>query len=164
MTWKYSDATTNDLTDGIHKVKIESCDFNAETSTGKPCIKLIFQVEGSFIRVYHVILKNTQWAGRQIARVGVCFQIPEGSENPSDWVNRTGYIRTIHKETQGGAVYINVATNGFIPPEKVREELFKAKQEADAKKFYEERDKAASSFGAFDPDSADPFNVPDSLF
>lgn len=157
FNWSYNDAAPSDIPDSVYTAKISS--INQTTSKNdNPMWEIILNLKelpGSHIRVFQVIGGNfppniIAMFKRNIAKMAKCFNVPSGSNNPDDWIGKCGYIRSFHKETENGAVFINVKE--FLTPEKGRAELFNELQK-----------KQAEAFFAHSP-SAPDFNISNNLF
>lgn len=139
INWSYSDATDTDIQDGYYKAIIQDCTLT-NTRKGNEMLVLKFKVEGSsytptkFQLTEPIGNYSAAAIKRDIANIAKCFNVPEGSTDPDDFLNRKGFIKISHKPRKDNPEQIDLVIS-FPAPDKGQAAYLKHAQELAAQKF-----------------------------
>ena len=133
-SWKYSDAQSYDIPDGIHIARIVELTPNAVSTAGNMMWKFRLAIRNYARSVHMFITLNKPWTDTQKARAGSCFSVAEGSDNPDDWVGHDGVVELMHTKSADGKIYLNVSK--LYSREEGRKKLFEQKQKQEAENFF----------------------------
>ena len=121
LNWYDNDISSIDIPDAIHIACISSIN-ESSSKAGNPMwvFTLTLKDIPTSLNVYQVVdgsFKN-QFARNAIVRrlkeMALCFSVTPPANNPHDWIGHSGYISTVHKTMENGAVFIQV--DKFYPP------------------------------------------------
>ena len=112
LKWSYNSAP--DIPDAIYAAKISGIEEKKSSKGNDMWVFTLTLAEiNATVRYFQVVDGNFDYVASQaiassIERVAKCFSIPEGNDNPQEWIGRSGIIETYHKTAPNGNTYINV--------------------------------------------------------
>lgn len=144
MSWNYQREESTGfkpIPEGDHRIRIKSAEKTTSKSSGKPMLKLEFEVSGYNSKIFHNIVflaDRPEITNRNLTQFFDSFKdIAEGNFNLSSYVGKVGAAKVKHEEYNGKTNakiqwFIHKDKQGILPPWKEPEGGSNATMGADA--------------------------------